>query len=259
MKYYGCHWTSDDGTELQIRLDIESLEFWARSCPKGGEWQAWRRLDVKRDLSGILLETVAKALKAESAETAAKAALADLATRAQTADKASHATTADNAAHAAKVDNATHAASADSATTAQSADTAGRLAQTVAISLTGAVTGTGHLSGTGSVSIPTQAGDAFSQLENELDGLGGRLDGALAANGTLSQRIAALEKKIADMEAAASPGVTSLDTLGYRTNYLFSEVNRLSEHAAGGNEGGGALTSPVWWGSHDYPGILSNQ
>lgn len=266
MKYYGCHWTSDDGTELQIRLDIESLELWARSCPKGGEWQSWRRLDVLRDGNGILLETAAKAVKADSAETAAKAALADLATRAQTADKATQAVSADDASHAANADNATRAQSADNANHAQTAETAKRLAQTVTISITGAVSGTGHLDGSGAVSIPTQAGDAFSELQSGIDrlnstvnGLGGRLDGAEAGNGTLAQRMGALEKKIADMEAAASSGVTSLDTLGYRTNYLFSEVNRLSEDAAASNEGSGAIADPVWWGTHSYPSILSKQ
>lgn len=58
MRFYGLHWTSDGGCPLQVRIDTRTLEVWARSCPRGGEWTPWRRLDVYRNADGTLNETV---------------------------------------------------------------------------------------------------------------------------------------------------------------------------------------------------------
>lgn len=74
MKYFGLHWVSSDGRPLQIRVDTSSLEIWARSNPKGGEWTAWRRLDVRRLGDGTLAEKALEATSAKNADAADKLA-----------------------------------------------------------------------------------------------------------------------------------------------------------------------------------------
>ena len=68
-KYYGLHWTDDDGTPIQIILDLQKVRAWARSAPNG-EWTAWRRLDVTRNADGTLAEEVAEATHAKHADKA---------------------------------------------------------------------------------------------------------------------------------------------------------------------------------------------
>lgn len=68
MRFLGLHWTTDDGTPLQVRIETRTLQCWARSCPRGGEWTAWRRLDVKRDADGTLDETCMNAIHARVAD-----------------------------------------------------------------------------------------------------------------------------------------------------------------------------------------------
>lgn len=68
-KYYGLHWTDDDGTPIQLILDLKKVRTWARSAPNG-EWTAWRRLDVTRNADGTLAEEVAEATHAKQADTA---------------------------------------------------------------------------------------------------------------------------------------------------------------------------------------------
>lgn len=68
-KYYGLHWTDDDGTPIQIILDLKKVRAWARSAPNG-EWTAWRRLDVTRNADGTLAEEVAEAAHAKQADQA---------------------------------------------------------------------------------------------------------------------------------------------------------------------------------------------
>lgn len=74
MKFYGLHWKASDGTPLQIRIETRTMEMWARSCPRGGEWTAWRRLDVYRKADGTLDEVVAQATNAKNADTATRLA-----------------------------------------------------------------------------------------------------------------------------------------------------------------------------------------
>lgn len=76
MKYYGLHWIADDGTPLQVRIETRLQEVWARSCPRGGEWTAWRRLDVNRNADNTLNETVANATNAKTADVATRLAKA---------------------------------------------------------------------------------------------------------------------------------------------------------------------------------------
>ena len=68
-KYYGLHWTDDDGTPIQLILDLKKVRAWARSAPNG-EWTAWRRLDVTRNPDGTLAEEVAEATHAKHADKA---------------------------------------------------------------------------------------------------------------------------------------------------------------------------------------------
>lgn len=74
MKFLGLHWKTDDGTPLQLLIENRKLHVWARSCPRGGEWTAWRRLDVDRNADGTLNETVANATNAKTADTATRLA-----------------------------------------------------------------------------------------------------------------------------------------------------------------------------------------
>lgn len=72
MKFYGLHWVANDGTPMQLRIETRTLEIWGRSCPRGGEWTAWRRLDVYRNADGTLNETVNNASHADKADTAVR-------------------------------------------------------------------------------------------------------------------------------------------------------------------------------------------
>lgn len=76
MNFLGLHWKTDDGTPLQLLIENRTLHVWARSCPRGGEWTGWRRLDVERNADGTLNETVATATNAKSADTATRLAKA---------------------------------------------------------------------------------------------------------------------------------------------------------------------------------------
>lgn len=74
MKFYGLHWIADDGTPMQVRIETRTLRCWARSCPRGGEWTAWRRLDVERNSDGTLNETCMNAIHAKVADACNKLA-----------------------------------------------------------------------------------------------------------------------------------------------------------------------------------------
>lgn len=74
MIFYGLHWTFNGETPLQIRIETRTCEVWARSCPRGGEWTAWRRLDARRKADGTLDEVADKAINAETADTAVRLA-----------------------------------------------------------------------------------------------------------------------------------------------------------------------------------------
>lgn len=74
MNFYGLHWICSDGTPLQIKLETRTLHLWARSCPRGGEWTKWRRLDVDRNEDGTLNESVSNASHATTADTATRLA-----------------------------------------------------------------------------------------------------------------------------------------------------------------------------------------
>lgn len=71
MLYYGLHFTSDDNTPLQVRVDTKTQQVFARSCPNG-QWTAWRRLDVLRNPDGTLAEEVSEATHAKRADSAGR-------------------------------------------------------------------------------------------------------------------------------------------------------------------------------------------
>ncbi len=71
MIFYGLHFVGDDKVPVQVRVSTSNQQIWARSAPNG-EWTAWRRLDVKRNLDGTLAEEVAEATHAKSADTAGR-------------------------------------------------------------------------------------------------------------------------------------------------------------------------------------------
>lgn len=227
MKYYGLHWTSDDGTEIQIRIALENLELWARSCPRGGEWTAWRRLDVLRGTDGILLETTREALFADNARKAESAAKADLAARASTAGLATLAENAKRAENAASADTAARAETADSADTAKTAETAKRLAMAVTIALEGTVAGSALFDGAGNTTIRTRPGReiadiqaALARLQQVVDGLAGSLDGINGANSGLASRLDELEKRLAALES----GDGDMDLVKYRLCLLLERL-----------------------------------
>lgn len=74
MHYYGLHFVGSDKVPVQVRVHTKETEIWARSAPKGGEWTAWRRLDVTRNADGTLAEQVAEATCAKRADTALRLA-----------------------------------------------------------------------------------------------------------------------------------------------------------------------------------------
>lgn len=76
MNFLGLHWKTNDGTPLQLLIENRTLHVWARSCPRGGEWTGWRRLDVERNADGTLNEIVASATNAKTADTATRLAKA---------------------------------------------------------------------------------------------------------------------------------------------------------------------------------------
>lgn len=256
MKYYGLHWTSDDGTEIQARLALENLELWARSCPRGGEWSAWRRLDVVRGADGVLQEIAQKAIAAISAQKAASAASAELAERAKQADRSASADNAKRAEKAAKADNAAHADKADTADKARTADTAKQLAMAVTIALSGAVTGSTQFDGINNVTIQTRPGKeitdlqaALARLQQSVGGLAGSISGINAANGNLASRLTQLENRVKALEDALASD--DKDDTSKLLSKVMNKVYGIHCRDGATNEG---FEVPSWgefWGLYD--------
>ncbi len=72
MRFYGLHFVGNDKIPVQVRVNTDKTEIWARSAPNGGEWTPWRRLDVTRNPDGTLAEEVAEATYAKRADTATR-------------------------------------------------------------------------------------------------------------------------------------------------------------------------------------------
>lgn len=256
MKHYGLHWTSDDGTEIQIRIALEILELWARACPRGGEWSAWRRLDVRRGADGILLETVRKALSADSAQKADTAAKADLANRAIAADKAAQANTAKRADTAAKADAATRAETAANADSARTAETAKQLAMAVTIALAGTVTGSALFNGKDDVTIQTSPGkeitdlqSALAKLQQSVNGLAGSVSGINGANGSLASRLTQLENRVKALEDALANN--DKDDAEQLLSRVMSKVYNLHCRDGATNEGFEVPSWEEFWGLYN--------
>lgn len=66
--YYGFHFKSDAGVEVQFRINSANQNIYCRTSPSGGEWSKWRRLDAGRDASGNLQGTVEESVRAQKAD-----------------------------------------------------------------------------------------------------------------------------------------------------------------------------------------------